>query len=164
MSDEEKLTDRQLSVLTSLRTAVKGPPTPVRACGDCSRCCEGWLTASVFGHSLEPGRPCFFLEKNCSIYAQRPIEPCKNYRCAWLGEDVFPMWMRPNLSNLIISQKLDGPTQLCYYVVDPAGDHDPRALAWIKRWATETEANVEYRVEGEIRRQGAPAFVAAKPR
>jgi hypothetical protein len=164
MSDEEKFTDRQLSVLTSLRTAVRSAPTPVRACGDCTRCCEGWLSGSAYGHSFGPGRPCFFLEKNCSIYAERPMEPCKNYRCAWLGEDTFPMWMKPNLSNLIIGKQIDGPTQVGYYVVDPTGDHDSRALAWIERWATETGANVEYRVGGNIRRQGTPAFVAAQPR
>jgi hypothetical protein len=166
MSDEPRLTDRQLHVLTSIRGAVKSAPVPERACGDCARCCEGWLSGNVYGHSFEPGRPCFFLEKTCSIYAERPLDPCKTYRCAWLSEEVFPMWMKPSLSNLLISNRTDEASSASYYIVDVTGEqHDPRALAWLERWAAETGSNVEYRLGGEIRRSGSPAFTAgARPR
>lgn len=166
MSDEAKLTDRQLSVLTSLRGAVKTAPTPERACGECARCCEGWLSGTVYGHAFSPGTPCFFLEKTCSIYNERPADPCQSYRCAWLSEDIFPMWMKPSLSNLLISKRMDEASNASYYVVDTTGDHyDSRALAWIERWAIETNANVEYRVGGEIRRSGSPLFAGgAQPR
>ena len=160
MSDAPKLTDRQQEVLASMHSAIKIAPVPLRSCGECARCCEGWLSGSVYGHPLSRGNPCFFLEKTCSIYQDRPVEPCRNYRCAWLSEDIFPMWMKPSLVSVIISKRVTEAHHLSYYVVDHAGDTlDPRALAWLEQWAARTGSNIEYRLNGETRRTGSPEFV-----
>jgi hypothetical protein len=161
MSDAPKLNERQLTVLASIRSAVKTAPTPERRCGECNRCCEGWLRGSVYGHEFSPGTPCFFMEKTCTIYADRPIDPCRNYRCAWLAEDIFPMWMKPHLSNLIITKRNDDRTRLPYYVVDVAGAAvDPRAVNWLETWSAKSGENVEFHLNGDVRRVGAPDFVA----
>jgi len=158
--DDPELTERQQGVLQSLRAAVKLAPVPVRSCGECAKCCEGWLSGTVYGHAFSPGRPCFFLEKTCSIYQDRPVDPCRNYRCGWLAEDLFPMWMKPSLSNLLITRKDDEERKLSYYIVDQAGDtFDDRALRWLVAWAADTKANIEYRVNGELKRVGSPGFV-----
>lgn len=159
MSDDPKLTERQLKVLDSMRTAIKAAPVPVRNCGDCAKCCEGWLSGAAYGHAFSPGTPCFFLEKTCSIYNDRPVDPCRNYRCGWLSEDTFPMWLKPSLSNLIISKRES--QNIAYWVVDQAGAaFDQRALNWLIDWATSTNANVEYRLNGEVNRVGSPEFMA----
>jgi hypothetical protein len=155
-----ELTARQQGVLQSLRAAVKTAPVPVRTCGECAKCCEGWLSGSAHGHAFAPGRPCFFLEKTCSIYADRPVDPCRNYRCAWLSEETFPMWMKPSLANLIITRKDDDGDGSPYYIVDRAGDtFDVRAWNWLVTWAKETGSNVECRLNGEVKRLGSARFV-----
>ncbi|HEX4511473.1 MAG TPA: hypothetical protein VH328_15405 [Burkholderiaceae bacterium] len=165
MSDEPKRQDpaldaRQQDVLQSLRGAVKLAPVPVRSCGECAKCCEGWLSGTVYGHAFSPGRPCFFLEKTCSIYPDRPLDPCRNYRCAWLAEEIFPMWMKPSLANVILTKREDAQSKAAYYIADQAGDtFDVRALQWLLDWAKESGANLEYRLNGEVKRLGAPEFV-----
>src|SRR5689334_10013771 len=104
MSDEPKLDKRQLQVLQEMRTAINTGPVPERTCGECAKCCEGWLSGEVFGHKFEVGTPCFFLERTCSIYKDRPMDPCRTYLCGWMSEDFFPMWLKPSISNLIISK------------------------------------------------------------
>jgi len=162
MTDDPKLTDRQQAVLYSLRDAVRATPAPARSCGECAKCCEGWLSGTVYGHSFSPGTPCFFLEKTCSIYQDRPQDPCRDYRCAWLSEATFPMWMKPSLANVIITRREDELHNIAYYIVDQAGGAvDPRALTWLVGWAEKTSANVEFRIEGERKRVGSPEFVSA---
>lgn len=160
MSDAPKLSERQLTVLASIRGAVKTAPTPERRCGECAKCCEGWLSGNVYGHAFTTGIPCFFLEKTCSIYADRPVDPCRSYRCAWLEEEIFPMWTKPHLSNILITKRKDDKSDLFYYVVDQAGaTFDPRALTWLERWARDSGANVEFRLNGDVLRVGAREFV-----
>jgi hypothetical protein len=161
-SADPELTERQLVVLSSVREAIKGAPVPVRSCGDCAKCCEGWLAGSVFGHDFSSGTPCFFLEKTCSIYPDRPMNPCRNYQCAWLAEDIFPMWMKPSLANLIITriERHQSQGSHRYYVVDQAGDaFDPRALNWLLNWAASTQTNLECRLNGNVQRIGSPEFM-----
>lgn len=157
---DPKLDERQQGVLQSLRTAVKLATIPVRRCGECAKCCEGWLSGVVYGHAFSPGRPCFFLEKVCSIYPDRPNDPCRTYRCSWLAEEIFPMWMKPSLVNVIITKRTDEKSKLPYYIADQTGDtFDGRASRWLVDWATQTKANLELRLNGEVKRLGAPEFV-----
>ena len=74
-----------------------------RSCGTCTKCCEGYLTATVGDISLYPGKPCHFVEMNCgcSIYKDRPVEPCQTFKCEWLNQPLIPEWLKPNLSNAI---------------------------------------------------------------
>lgn len=159
MNDDPKLTERQQKILESMRAAIRTAPVPARSCGECAKCCEGWLSGVAYGHAFSPGTPCFFLERTCSIYKDRPLDPCRNYRCGWLSEDVFPMWMKPNLVNILITRQEDRDRHLSYYVIDQTGDtFDPRALNWLIEWATSTRSNIECRLNGETRRIGSPAF------
>ena len=79
-------------------------PIYSRTCGDCTKCCEGWLEGVVHGYKMYRGCSCHFLEKSCSAYESRPENPCKSYNCAWLLEDKFPSWMKPSLSGVIITK------------------------------------------------------------
>ena len=74
-----------------------------RTCGDCTKCCEGWLTGEIHGFKMYPGRPCHFVgEGCCSIYNERPETPCKTFSCAWKENVILPEWLRPDKSNVIL--------------------------------------------------------------
>ena len=75
-------------------------------CNGCSRCCEGFLNAEIYGFnmSLNDG-PCRFLIRDkCGIYPVRP-ELCKKFLCGWRENTSFPEFMKPNLSNIILLNK-----------------------------------------------------------
>lgn len=74
-----------------------------RSCGGCTKCCEGWLVAEIYGHKIGEGAACKFLTKNgCGIYSIRPYDPCAAWTCFWKDDISLPEWMRPNLSNVIL--------------------------------------------------------------
>lgn len=75
-------------------------------CGSCTACCSGVLTGNAYGHNFWRGRPCFFVQDTgCSIYENRPDNPCKSYRCGFLELDWMPLWMRPDKSGVIITRR-----------------------------------------------------------
>src|SRR2546430_13952490 len=69
-----------------------------RQCGTCTACCDGWVAGKIRGHEMKPGQPCHFRgEGCCTIYAQRPVEPCRNFVCGWLMPgSPFPEEFRPD--------------------------------------------------------------------
>lgn len=78
---------------------------PDRKCGSCTACCEGWLWGSAHDKSFFPGKKCHFVcSTGCSIYNQRPEDPCRTFSCAWLTDQdrVFPEWFRPDLSGVVM--------------------------------------------------------------
>ena len=134
-------------------------------CGDCTKCCEGWLEGVVHGHRMYRGCNCFYLEKSCQIYEDRPENPCKNYNCAWLTDDVFPGWMKPNLSNVVISKRFahvptqDGMRRFDYYDAIEAGNKmDSSVLNWLLRWAIDSKINLVYEVDGHPHALGDEEF------
>lgn len=125
-----------------------------RQCGDCHKCCEGRLEANIYEHKMHSGQACFFLQSDktgCSIYPNRPKDPCMEYTCCWLDEpETFPGWMKPNLSNIIISKKTIKDTKIEYYEVVEAGSKiDSSILNWLVHWALRTGNNLIYEVEGK---------------
>jgi hypothetical protein len=82
------------------------PIIPERHCGDCKACCEGWLSGKIYNIDMYPGKPCHFVcETGCSIYKDRPEDPCKNYGCLWLEDTNVPGWMKPNKCGVILTHK-----------------------------------------------------------
>lgn len=77
-----------------------------KQCGSCSKCCEGFLSESVFGNIFGKGKPCVFVDltnKNCTIHEIAPKNPCGNYKCMWLKYEDVPLWMKPNVAPIIVS-------------------------------------------------------------
>jgi hypothetical protein len=123
-------------------------PTPQRTCDSCTKCCQGHLSGVAYGHSFQPGKPCFFVaEKGCSIYADRPDSPCKSFKCEWLANDSLPMWMRPDLSKVIVlNRKYDDGE---WVEVSEAGQKlDAAVLSWMVIWAANNKKNLRYQVDG----------------
>jgi len=74
-----------------------------RNCNGCTKCCEGWLSDTIHGYKIYPNNPCRFKSLDgCSIYQNRPKEPCINYKCAWLEDNEIPIMFKPNESGVII--------------------------------------------------------------
>jgi hypothetical protein len=142
------------------------PPSPKRECGDCAKCCEGWLYGNIYGHQMHRERPCFYLQKTCTIYENRPDNPCKSYECSWLSDTIFPMWMKPNLVNIIITKRTFKNEQTNedeeYYEVFEAGSTiDSKTLNWLLIWSVNNQKNLYYQINGSPNRIGSPAFLKA---
>ncbi len=73
-----------------------------RNCGECTACCEGWLESARM--RMRPGCACRHLaEGRCSIYAERPENPCRNFDCGWkLQGSPLPDDMRPDQCGAIV--------------------------------------------------------------
>jgi hypothetical protein len=131
-----------------------------RTCGTCAKCCEGWLSGEAYGHKFFRGRPCFFLNKTCSIYDTRPESPCRTYKCAWLDELQFPEWMKPDLVNVIINRAIY--KDIKYYVLVESGSLlDVKVLSWMIQWALNNNQNLMYYIDGGVNRIGSTEFLEA---
>jgi hypothetical protein len=125
---------------------------PGRTCDGCVKCCEGWLEADVKGHKMHPGKPCFYLSDNflgCSAYADRPKDPCIDYRCAWLDDESFPEAAKPSISGVLVTKRVtflpgeDGMQKVDYYDVRRASTSvDPQFLEEIVSWLDVKRARV----------------------
>ena len=73
-----------------------------RSCGDCTACCDGWLSAPTL--EMRPGIPCKHrCDAGCNIYEDRPEDPCRLFQCGWL-QGALPddeSW-RPDRSGAIL--------------------------------------------------------------
>lgn len=82
---------------------VKWPPAVERRCGDCTACCSGVLRIETAEVSVGPNRPCCHCgERGCVVYRTRP-DICRQFACGWLvPRSPQPIWMRPDLSGVIV--------------------------------------------------------------
>jgi len=133
--------------------------TKQRACGECTRCCEGWLRASIKGRKVYPGHGCYFLGKNCTIYEDRPLNPCQTYSCEWLKNEQFdfPEWMRPDLANVIVTERIrEG---ISYLEVRETGrEISAMVLNWLVQETLRLQKNLLYRLSGKIYKIGSNEF------
>lgn len=111
---------------------------PGRSCEGCTKCCEGFLYATIFAQEIGPGNSCTFCikGKGCSIYDYRPANICKTFKCEWLINSDVPLEMKPSESNFIIKRTYkDGS----YYVaIIPAGKPITREIVeWAERMVEE---------------------------
>ena len=133
-----------------------------RECGSCTKCCEGWLNGEAYGHKFYPGQPCFFKkEGGCSIYKDRPENPCKSYKCLWLTDENIPHWMKPDQINAILTHRIE--EGIGYIDVTEAGEKlRVEVLNWIVMFALNKKANLQYKISGGVNRIGVSEFTAAK--
>lgn len=133
-----------------------------RECGECTKCCEGRLEAVIYGQRMHPGNPCRFLCKSngCTIYNDRPENPCRIYKCAWIADDTFPLWMQPHLTNIIINKKTALNDAITYYdVIEAGGKMSAETLNWLLTWALKNRKNISYEILGRVHHLGDGPFV-----
>lgn len=132
-----------------------------RECGNCTKCCEGYLSGEALGHTFYNGKPCHFVAigKGCSVYAKRPQNPCIVYKCSWLINEDIPLWMKPSEVNAIIDEReVNG---IKYLSVNEAGSIlDSRVLSWVIKYALAKQINICWKVNGGSNWIGTPEFDA----
>jgi hypothetical protein len=136
-----------------------------RSCDGCTKCCEGWLSADIYGEEMFPGKPCRFVEKNvgCSIYDDRPKDPCKNFMCFWRAEDTVPLEFKPSeIGSLITSQDVEGIEY--YSLVECGVKLDSQMLSWFVTYCLSNQINALWTVDGEPYWMGDPRFNNAMDR
>jgi hypothetical protein len=113
------------------------------------------------GHDFYPGKPCYFLQKTCSIYENRPIDPCQSYKCHWLASDDLPMWMRPDMSNALITRRVQDNIE--FFSVNECGKQmDSKVLSWLVIWAFNNGKNIKYQIDGGWSKIGSKDFMEAR--
>jgi hypothetical protein len=112
----------------------------MRQCGECTKCCEGWLKGDVKEHSMYPGKPCFFLQigigepTGCSDYENRPDNPCKSYNCLWILDQDIPDEFKPEKTGVILDiVDINGFNVL--RIVPAPDDPSLEMLLWILQYS-----------------------------
>jgi hypothetical protein len=134
-------------------------PHATRRCGEWTACCDGWVRITVKGFEAYPGKPCpYSTGRNCSIYEDRPVYPCRKFICGWLEKNSpLPQEFRPDKIGVIfvIADWRGVPI----YVLTPAGrDPDDELLAWTKEWAAREPRPCLYQLGDEWYAYGPTAF------
>jgi uncharacterized cysteine cluster protein YcgN (CxxCxxCC family) len=133
-----------------------------RSCDACTKCCDGWLSGNAHGHDFYSGKPCHFVAtgKGCSIYNDRPKEPCQTFKCAWLLSKEIPEWMKPDKVNAIISVRNIKNFQ--YLSVKEAGEKlRVEVLSWLVSYVLQNNMNLHYEINGGSNYLGSNEFIDA---
>jgi hypothetical protein len=141
-----------------------------KSCGDCTACCSGNLSGEAHGHKFYKGRPCFFVRKTgCSIYEDRPENPCKSFRCGYLVHPFFPEWMRPDQCGVIATPRLhlykegEETKSLSYLHLTEYGRPMSGQVLWwfVEKFLSGDIPNMLINIEGGHHRLGVPEFYRA---
>lgn len=131
-----------------------------RECGDCTVCCHGWLPTVIHGKPIWPGRKCDYVGSNCcTIYEDRPTNPCKEFKCAWLMDHSLPEWFKPNLSKVLcVWREIKGITFL--EVIEAGQKMDSEVLSYIVQLCAFSKINIRWQVNSGWYYYGSDEFVA----
>lgn len=129
-----------------------------RKCGECTACCEGWLRAVIHNVEMTIGNPCQYLDKKCTIYDERPKNPCQEYRCAWL-EGELPMSLKPNFAQIIVSKRYYKHVE--YYEATETGKKiTVPVLNELIQWVCKNKKNFLYRIRNQPYTIGTEEFMS----
>ena len=133
-----------------------------RKCGDCTACCDGRLALNIFGKTTV-GEPCHYLAEGvgCTIYKNRPKNPCKSFECSWLKDKTFkyPEWLKPNKSGFIILDWKKTKTGIPYIIAVAGRDsYNQEALLWLVEYGNQNDINIEFILQGSKKYIGSKEF------
>jgi hypothetical protein len=112
-----------------------------------------------------PGKPCQFVSPGvgCTIYKDRPKDPCKTFECAWRATDYVPIEFSPvNTGQIVVPYQLDGINFLS--VVFAGKEIQPDFLSWFVTFAVGRQLNVEWSIDGRLYALGSQDFMEARVR
>lgn len=130
-----------------------------RSCDGCTKCCEGWLVADIHGETMYPGKPCQYVEQGvgCTIYKNRPKEPCKNFACMWKAVEDVPLEFKPSEIGAIIHRmEIDGIAYL--NVVECGQLLNPKLLSWFVTYCMSKRINAHWTADGKAFWMGTDEF------
>lgn len=145
---------------------MKEFPTPVvsvdKECGECTACCDGWLTGNIRGYEMKPGNPCHFrVEKTgCGIYPERPQDPCKNFVCEWKINEEWPDFLRPDKAGVIVSLKKTAKENFWFFSAKETGKKiDSYILSCLIQYCRKQNRDLYYEIEGRWWALGSDEFM-----
>jgi hypothetical protein len=133
--------------------------TATRVCGTCTACCDGWFAGTIRGHEMKAGLPCHFRGKGCcTIYDERPENPCRTFVCGWLmPNSPLPDAYRPDrLGVLVVPTTWRGA--LAFILVHAGRDPDEALLGWMRDYARKRRVPFFYEQGGQRFGFGPPEF------
>jgi hypothetical protein len=114
---------------------------------------------------MYPGKPCKFVELGvgCTIYKDRPKDPCKEFECSWKASDFVPEEFSPKATGQIIStQHVEG---IPYLSLAYAGKElGADLLSWFVTFAVGRQLNAEWSVDNVTHAVGSVEFMVARER
>lgn len=136
---------------------------PTRLCGNCTKCCDGYLHGEAYGKKFFKGTPCHFVsEKGCSIYKDRPFSPCQTYSCVWLHDKYLPEWLKPSLSNVIVSKRNEKDFDFIE-VIEAGKIIESNILIWLIDYSLEYKINLKIQVDSGWHWYGTKEFKGVRP-
>ncbi|WP_342722102.1 hypothetical protein AAFG07_22625 [Bradyrhizobium sp. B097] len=139
------------------------PSTTARQCGECTACCDGWLKIRIRGHDVHPGQPCPFSSAGkCTIYDERPLDPCRKFVCGWLTPtSPLPDWMRPDRSDVIFLPASFVWRTIPVDVAVAIGAHPKaKARAWLEAFSRDARRPLLLQSDGDWHAFGPPQFLS----
>lgn len=140
-----------------------------RSCESCTKCCEGFLVATIRGHKMgdvingdnHNPVPCPFVQKNvgCKEYKLRPVDPCRKFKCEWLINENIPESFKPNLSNTIVTKQRTKSGEEYLLLTDAGSDLDQNVLDWFLMYSKHNNINFGWRKNGISRFAGSKQFL-----
>lgn len=109
-----------------------------RSCQPCTACCDGWVQIKVKGCEAYPGKPCpHSTAGGCDDYANRPVNPCRQFECAWVKDDShLPEEFRPDLAGALVLDSAFKWNDIPVDVIVPVGKQIPEdTLSWLQKYA-----------------------------
>jgi len=129
---------------------MKKPIEIKRNCDGCTACCEGWLSGKAYDKEFFSGTPCYYkCESGCSIYENRPENPCKSYLCGWMTNLDYPEWLKPSVSKVIITGRYDEKLNKKFIEVLEMGEKiDSSILSWLFQYFLKTKISMRIQIGG----------------
>ena len=84
------------------------------------------------------------------------------YKCVWLKniDNEYQEWLQPNLSGVIISNKVDKFGKPYLKVLETGNKIKDEVLQWLIDYQLETKKNMSIQVDGEWKHFGDQCFAA----
>jgi hypothetical protein len=140
-----------------------------RSCGDCTKCCEGFLKADI---TLKDGTPtvsmgmegpkrtiCRFVEEGvgCKAYEVRPDNPCRIFKCDWLTNPDMPESFKPSRSNAIFTTRTVHGVEYTK-LIEAGRKLDSEVLSWAFEYYMAQGSNFSWNVLENIFWLGSEEF------
>ena len=140
------------TLLETSDNAEKVNSTLQRDCGDCTSCCQGWLTTNALGHDIFLDNPCPHCNGDgCSIHEKRPNDPCRIFFCAWaVTGSALPQWMQPSQSGVIVlNNRMNWKNMPVDILVSAGNDPGARMIEWFQQHCVSQNKAFVYQQHGE---------------
>jgi hypothetical protein len=98
--------------------------------------------------------------KGCGVYADRPKDPCRDFRCQYLVDETVPEEMKPSNSNVILTVEEIVPGLEYIIALEAGGSLEGDNLKWVRSLYDKYSVNVAWKEDGVWHYHGDAIFTA----